>query len=111
MTNADLGARSTFLLFEPNIRVEKSRIFGSIAQVADDEIAGKVRFRIGWREPGGALVMNDDWQRGKSVKLDIPEQAKAIVVQAAFDDSDNEGMAKWPIRGFDLGIAEALERE
>jgi hypothetical protein len=110
-TNAAFGAKSTFLLFEPNIRVEKSRIFGSIALVADDEISGKVRFKIGWRERGGALVMNDDWQRGKSVKLDIPEQSKAIVVQAAFDDSDNEGMAEWPVRGFDLGIAEALDRE
>jgi hypothetical protein len=109
--NGGLGAKATFLLFELYVSVEKSAIVGTIAQVANDEVAGKVRFKIGWRKPDGALVMNDDWQRGRSGKVSISEQATAIVLQAAIDDSDNDGMAEWPVRGFDLGIAEALDRQ
>jgi hypothetical protein len=111
IADAALSAKSRFLLFEPNVRVEKSGVVGTIAQVADDEIASKVRYKIGWRGPDGALVMNGDWLRGRSAEIKIPAQPKALVVQAAIDGSDNEGTAEWQIRGFDPAIAEALDRE
>jgi hypothetical protein len=107
--HTDLSARSVFLLFQAGVRLENSTVVGSIQQIADAEIARKVRFRIGWREPGGALVMADDWQRGLSADLKIPEQAAAIVVQAAIDGTDNEGTAEWPVRGFRPEIVTALD--
>jgi len=108
--HADLSARSAFLLFQAYIRLEDSTIVGSMQQIAGDDIAGKIRFRIGWREPGEKLVMNDDWHRGKSADFRIPDSAVAIIVEAAFDDADNEGVAEWPIRGFDPGIAATLSQ-
>jgi Dolichyl-phosphate-mannose-protein mannosyltransferase len=108
--HADLSARSAFLLFQAYIRLEDSTIVGSMQQIAGDEIAGKIRFRIGWREQGEKLVMNDDWHRGKSADFRIPDSAVAIIVEAAFDDADNEGVAEWPIRGFDPGIAATLSQ-
>ena len=109
--HAGPGAGPSFLLFQAeSISVNQSKIAGSIELLADDKIIGKTRIKIGWREPGGRLVLNDAWNRGRSSAFSIPAQAVAIVIQAAFDDSDNEGVVEWPIRGFDPGIVATLGR-
>jgi hypothetical protein len=106
--HSDLGAKSEFLLFQPNISLENFSIVGSMQQITNPETASKVHFRIGWREPSGELVMDEIWHQEKLAKFRIPERALMIVLQVTFDDSDNEGLTEWPIRNFDPVSAATL---
>jgi hypothetical protein len=31
-----------------------------------------------------------------------------LIIQVAFEGEENEGMAEWPLRGFDAGMVERL---
>jgi hypothetical protein len=104
-----LDPRSAFLLFEgQQIRKEGDSIVGYIYHIASPEVQPKTRFRIGWRNPQGQPVIGGDWNRGVYAAIKVPDQAAALIIQVVLDGEENEGMAEWPIRGFDAGIVERL---
>jgi hypothetical protein len=104
-----LDPRSAFLLFEGRqIRKEGDSIVGYIYYIASPELQPKTRYRIGWRNQQGQPVIGGDWNRGVYAPLKVPDQAAALIIQVVLDGDGNEGMAEWPIRGFDAGIVERL---
>jgi len=106
---ANVDPRSEFLLFEvQGVGRDGNSIVGSIAPIEDSTIIRKLRCRVGWREPSGDLVTNSEWHHGSSLSFKIPDQATALILQVAIDDSDNDGQSEWPIRDFDPKIAQRL---
>jgi hypothetical protein len=104
-----LDPRSAFLLFEgQQIRKEGESIVGFIYYIASPETQPKTRFRIGWRDRQGQPVIAGEWNRGVYAPIKVPDQAAALIIQVVLDGEENEGMAEWPIRGFDAGIVERL---
>jgi len=104
-----LDPRSAFLIFEgQQIRKEGDSIVGYLYYIASPEVQPKTRFRIGWRTPQGQAVIGGEWNRGVYAPLKVPDNATALIIQVALDGEENEGMAEWPIRGFDAGMIEGL---
>jgi hypothetical protein len=107
-----LDSRSAFLIFEgQQIRKEGESIVGYIYGIASPEVQPKIRFRVGWRDQQGRPVFEADWNRGVYAAIKVPDQAAALIIQAALDGEENEGMAEWPLRGFDADIVERLNAE
>jgi hypothetical protein len=100
-----IDPRSAFLLFEAQqIKKEGEFIIGWIYHIASSAIIAKTRFRVGWREPNGELVIKGGWKRGLYAEIKVPDHATALVLQAAFDGGETNGSSEWPIRGFDPSI-------
>jgi hypothetical protein len=90
-----------FLLFQVE-QVEKNGFYvvGYLHQIANPQIAGLVRYRAGWRNADGELVMQGDWLRGEFGKFKVPADATKLVVEAALGETlSNLGAGEWPLSG------------
>jgi len=104
-----LDTRSSFLIFDgEQVRAEAGFIFGYMHHISNPEVRARTRYRFGWRDEQGHLAFDGDWKRGEYAAMRLPGNATALVVQAAFDGNENEGMAEWPIHGFDMNIVARL---
>src|SRR5712675_329919 len=95
-----LDPRSAFLLFQgQQIRKEGDSILGQIYYISSPEAQPKTRFRVGWRDHQGRPVIDGEWNRGVYAAIKVPEDATALIIQAALDSDENEGTTEWSLRG------------
>jgi hypothetical protein len=107
-----LDPRSAFLLFQgQQIRKEGDSILGQIYYISSPEAQPKTRFRVGWRDHQGRPVIDGEWNRGVYAAIKVPEDATALIIQAALDSDENEGTAEWSLRGFDASIVDKLSED
>jgi len=70
-----------------------------------------VRYRIGWRETDGTVVISPDWHDGASeAEFKVPERAAMLVIEAAFDGDNEVASSEWPMKEFLTGVGPELVR-